>query len=263
MEIDPEDVEKTAFRTYWGLAQFRRMPFGLRNGPPIFQRMMQGVLAPYLWIFCLVYIDDIVVYSQTYEEHINHLDQVLGAIEKVGITLSPPKCHLFYTSILLLGHKVSRLGLSTHLEKVHAILELKRPRKLTQLQGFLGMVVYFSGFIPLYTDLCAPLFKLLRKGAKWEWGAEQEHAFRPTKAALQEAPLLGHPIEGLPYPLYSDASDEAAGVALQQIQPILARDLKGTRAYDRLQKAYEAGSPPLNLTTKLSTKTEDSKQAAE
>jgi hypothetical protein len=199
LEMAPEDVEKTAFRTHRGLAQFRRMPFGLRNGPSIFQRIMQNVLSPYLWLFCLVYIDDIVVYSRSYEEHLDHLDKVLGAIKRAGVTLSPPKCHLFYSSILLLGHKVSRLGLSTHLEKVKAILELERPRKISQLQAFLGMIVYFSSFIPYYASICAPLFRLLRKGAKWTWGVEEEHTFRAAKVALQVAPLLGHPIEGKPY----------------------------------------------------------------
>lgn len=160
------------------------MPFGLKNGPSIFQRVMQGILALYLWIFCLVYIDDIVVYSKTYEEHIWHLDQVLGAIEDAGITLSPNKCHLFYDSILLLGHKVSRLGLSTHEEKVKAILELERPRKLSQLQTFLGMVVYFSAFIPYYASICTPLFSLLKKGTPWTWGAEEEHTFKSAKEAL-------------------------------------------------------------------------------
>jgi len=100
---------------------------------------MQGILAPYLWLFCLVYIDDIVIYSRSYEDHIEHLDKVLSAIEKSGITLSPVKCHLFYGSILLLGHKVSWLGLSTHKEKVQAIIDLARPQKLSQLQSFLGM----------------------------------------------------------------------------------------------------------------------------
>jgi hypothetical protein len=176
---------------------------------------MQGILSPYLWLFCLVYIDNIVVYSKTYEEHIDHLDRVLGTIEKAGITLSPKKCHLFYSSILLLGHKVSRLGLSTHLEKVRAILELERPRKLSQLQTFLGMVVYFSGFIPYYADIARPLFDLLHKDTKWRWGPEHEHAFWAAKEVLRNAPVLGHPIEGLPYRLYTDASDEAAGAALQ------------------------------------------------
>jgi hypothetical protein len=196
------------------------MPFGLKNGPSIFQRVMQGILAPYLWIFCLVYIDNIMVYSKTYEEHIDHLDKVLCAIEEAGITLSPNKCHLFYDSILLLGHKVSQLGLSTHEEKVKAILELERPKKLSQLQTFLGMVVYFLAFIPYYASICAPLFLLLRKETTWIWGAKEEHTFKSAKDALQKAPLLRHPIEGLPYRLYTDASDEAAGCALQRIQPI-------------------------------------------
>ena len=258
LELDPEDIEKTAFRTHRGLFQFRRMPFGLRNGPSIFQRVMQGILAPYLWLFCLVYIDDIVVYSKSYEEHIDHLDLVLKAIEKAGITLSPNKCHLFYGSILLLGHKVSRLGLSTHQEKVRAILELERPKKLSQLQTFLGMVVYFSAFIPYYASICAPLFQLLRKGACWRWGADEEYAFEAAKNALRSSPVLGHPIEGLPYRLYTDASDEALGCALQQIQPISVKDLQGTRAYTRLWKQFDAGLPPLKLMTTLSTKIPDS-----
>jgi hypothetical protein len=199
LEVAEEDVEKTAFRTHRGLFQFRRMPFGLRNGPSIFQRVMQGILAPYLWIFCLVYIDDIVIYSKSYEEHIIHLDLVLKAIEEAGIMLSPGKCHLFYDSILLLGHKVSRLGLSTHEEKVKAILELERPTKLLQLQTFLGMVVYFSAFIPFYADICGPLFHLLRKDCRWKWERKEEHTFRQAKDALRSAPLLGHPIEGLLY----------------------------------------------------------------
>ena len=258
LELDPGDIEKTAFRTHRGLFQFKRMPFGLRNGPSIFQRVMQGILSPYLWLFCLVYIDDIVVYSKSYEDHIEHLDLVLGAIEQAGITLSPSKCHLFYGSILLLGHKVSRLGLSTHLEKVKAILELERPKKLSQLQTFLGMVVYFSAFIPYYASICTPLFHLLRKGARWRWGAEEEYAFEAAKNALRSGPVLGHPIEGLPYRLYTDASDEALGCALQQIQPIKVKDLEGTRTYTRLRKQYDAGLPPPKLTTTLSAKIVDS-----
>ncbi|RDB19205.1 Retrovirus-related Pol polyprotein from transposon opus [Hypsizygus marmoreus] len=258
LEMSPEDIEKTAFRTHRGLFQFRRMPFGLRNGPSIFQRIMQSVLSPYLWLFCLVYIDDIVIYSKTYEDHIEHLDRVLEAVEKAGLTLSPKKCHLFYSSILLLGHKVSRLGLSTHLEKVKAILDLERPKKLSQLQSFLGMVVYFSAFIPHYASICAPLFLLLRKGTRWNWGANQEYAFKAAKDALRSAPVLGHPIEGRPYRLYTDASDEALGCCLQQIQPIAIRDLKGTKAYVRLEKAYKEGKDVPKLTSTLTDRINDS-----
>ncbi|GLB45784.1 putative K02A2.6-like [Lyophyllum shimeji] len=215
--------ERTAFRYHLGLFQFRRMPFGLRNGPSIFQRIMQGMLAPFLWLFTLVYIDDIVIFS-------SH-----------GITLSPPKCSVGYASILLLGQKVSRLGLSTYQEKVRAIVDLARPRSISDLQKFLGMVVYFSSYIPFYSFIAAPLFALLRKGVKWTWNAEHEIAFTQVKSALSSAPVLGHPECGQPYHLYTDASDFALGASLQQVQSIAVKDLKGTPMYNHLTKAWNAG----------------------
>ena len=143
LEMAEEDREKTAFRTHRGLYQFKRMPFGLRNGPSIFQRVTQSILAPYLWIFTLVYIDDIVVFSVSFMDHLGHLEVVFIAVERAGITLSPSKCFLGYQSLLLLGQKVSRLGLSTHKEKIDAIIDLKEPRNISELQTFLGMMVYF------------------------------------------------------------------------------------------------------------------------
>lgn len=257
MEFEDSEKEKTAFRTHLGLFQFKRMPFGLKNGPSIFQRTMQAILAPFLWLFCLVYIDDIVVYSKSYEDHIQHLDRVLGACEDAGLTLSPAKCHLFYPSVLLLGHKVSRLGLSTHEEKVKAIIELQRPTKHSQLQTFLGMTGYFSAFIPFYSMIATPLFALLKKNTRWHWGPAEDHAFRELKIALQAAPVLGHPIVGRPYRLYSDASDEALGCALQQVQRIRVEDLKGTKHYDRLRKAFDAKQPVPRLVTQLAAAPED------
>lgn len=95
LKIAKDHREKSAFRTHRGLFQFRRMPFGLKNGPAIFQRVMQAILSPFLWIFTLVYIDDIVIYSKSWEDHLDHLDQVLTVIEESGLTLSPTKCHFF------------------------------------------------------------------------------------------------------------------------------------------------------------------------
>ena len=118
MEFDEESRPITAIRTHRGLHHFRRMPFGWRNGLPEFQRAMQEILSPYLWIFTLVYIDDIVIYSRTFEEHLKHVNSVLSTITKSGLTLSPPKCHIGYRSITVLGNKVSQLGLSTHHENL-------------------------------------------------------------------------------------------------------------------------------------------------
>lgn len=142
------------------------MPFRLRNGPSIFQRVMQGVLSPYLWLFTLVYINDIVIYSKNWDEHLIHLDKVLAAISKSGITLSPSKCFVGFSSILLLGQKVSQLGFSMHKEKVDAIISLEQPKSMKDLQKFLGMLVYFSMYIPFYSFIAKPLFELLKKGVR-------------------------------------------------------------------------------------------------
>jgi len=127
VEIKEEHRSISAFRCHRGLLQFKRLPFRLRNGPQVFQRIMNKILSTMLWLFVLVYIDDIVVYSKTFEDHLIHLDKVLKAIIKANITLSPPKCHIGYQSLILLGQKVSRLGISTHKEKVDAIQALIPP----------------------------------------------------------------------------------------------------------------------------------------
>jgi Reverse transcriptase (RNA-dependent DNA polymerase) len=117
LEVDPKERKKLAFRTHHGLCQFIQMPFGYKNGPSIFQRVMQNILAPLLWIFTLVYIDDIVIFSKTFDNHLDHLDQVFKAVAKTGIMLITTKCHFAYQSLLLLGQKVTHLGLSTHMER--------------------------------------------------------------------------------------------------------------------------------------------------
>src|SRR5260370_2045310 len=199
---------------------------------------MQGILAPFLWIFSLVYINDIMVYSQSYEEHLMHLDQVLQAVKEAQIMLSPKKCHFAYTSILLLGQKVSHLGLSTHAEKVKAITELATPINVRTLQSFLGMAIYFSHYILGYASLAPPLFELLRKKAKWEWGKDQETAFCNVQKALASALVLGHPMHGHPFWPYWDVCDLAVGACLQQVQPIWLGERKGTKIHDFTLNAH-------------------------
>ena len=251
LSIASEDCEKLAFRCHRGLFQFRRMPFGYRNGPAVFQRVMQKILAPFLWIFALVYIDDIVVFSKSFDEHCQHIEIVLEAIKSAKITLSPSKCHFGYQSIMLLGQKVSRLGLSTHKEKVDAILQLDNPKNMHDLQVFLGMMVYFSSYIPFYAWIAHPLFQLLKRENKWVWGKEEQVAYDLCKQVLTEAPVRAHAIPGLPYRIYSDACDFAVAAILQQVQPIRIGDLKGTKVYERLERAFKRGEPIPHLVTYL------------
>jgi len=208
---------------------------------------MNKVLAKFLWLFVLVYIDDIVVYSQSFENHLQHLDSVLGAITKANITQSPPKCHIGYQSLILLGQRVSRLGISTHQEKIDAVDAMKPPVKVKELQMFLGFVNYFAIYIPFYTWITRPLYRLLSKDVEWEWTPIHQEAFDLCKLALKSTPILGHPMDGRGYRLYTDASDFGIGAVLQQIQPIKIGDLKGTQLYERLHKAYMAGDAPPQL----------------
>ncbi len=191
------------------------MPFGYCNGPSVFQRVMQNVLTPFLWIFTLVYIDDIVIFSLNFDDHLSHIDRVLHAIMASGITLSLPKCHFTYQSLLLLGQKVLRLGMSTHQEKVESILMLETPKNVSELQTFLGMMVYFSVYVPFYAWIAHPLFKLLKKGNAWEWMDLHDKAFTLCKQVLSNAPVRGYATRGLPYRVYTDACDYSLAGILQ------------------------------------------------
>jgi len=251
VEVKEEHKPLTAFRCHRGLLQFKRLPFGLRNGPQVFQRIMNKILSTMLWLFVLVYIDDIVVYSKTFEDHLVHLDRVLKAIIKANLTLSPPKCHIGYQSLILLGQRVSRLGMSTHKEKVDAILALVPPKKVSELQSFLGMVNYFSNYIPFYSWITKHLYALLRKDMTWKWDTIHQRAFDLCKEALSSVPVLGYPIPGLGYRLYTDASDHGIGAVLQQIQPIKIKDLKGTKLYHRLKDCHQNGLSIPSLVSKI------------
>src|SRR6202050_852964 len=228
------------------------MPFGYKNGPSIFQRIMQNVLVPFLWIFALVYIDHIIIFSLTFEDHISHLDQVFQAIGKSKVTLAVTKCHFGYQSLLLLGQKVSRLGLSTHKEKVDAVLELEEPRNCHDLQVCLGMMVYFSAYIPFYAWIAGPLFGLLKKSANWEWTEVHSEAFELCKQVLVNAPVRGFAKPGSPYQLYSDACNFGLAALLQQVQRIQLKDLRGTKAYECCEKAFEANEPIPSLVVQIS-----------
>ena len=265
MHFDEESRPITGIRTHRGLHQFIRMPFGWRNGPAEFQRAMQEILAPFLWIFALVYIDDIIVFSRTFEEHVEHVQQVLRAVIKAGLTLSPPKCHIGYQSITILGHMVSRLGLATTKEKLKAVWELAAPKDPKSLLSFLGLAVYFSGFIPYFAYMAKPLFHLTTVKDKddYVWLAEHQLAFQRLKLALVSAPVRGHPEAGSPYRLYTDASGYAIAGALQQIQLMAIKDLKGTRVFERLKAAKEANLPVPELTLKLSDQFDDRRPVPE
>jgi len=211
-----EDREKTAFRTHAGLKQFTCMPFGLKNGPAVFQRLMDRVLGKHKWRIALVYIDDLIIFSDTFEEHMEHCATVLKLVAQSGLTLSPKKTRLCYQEITALGHCISNLGLGTAKGKIQAVAQWKVPRNAKQVQQFLGLATYYRRFVQGFASTAQPLTRLLAKGAVFRWGPEEAAAFQALKAALISSPILAHPNYAAPFQLYTDASGIGLGAILSQ-----------------------------------------------
>lgn len=206
IEVDEADRQKTAFRTHRGLHQYKRMPFGLKSGPAVFQRLMDKVLGRYKWQIALVYIDDIIIYSKDFNEHLQDIDTVLGLVAKSGITLSPKKCHIAYQSLNALGHNISNLGIGTSDNNVEAVRKFPQPKNVKELQRFLGLCVYYRKFVKDFAKIAQPLYSLLKKDQRYVWGEGQQSAFEELKMRLTTAPVLAYPDYDKPFILHTDAS---------------------------------------------------------
>jgi hypothetical protein len=168
--------------TEYGFYQFKRVPFGLKNAPAHVQRPMDAILAPFRWDFAMAFIDDIVVWSMTFEDHVSHVDQVLTALGEANLTLAETKCHFPYESVELLGHKVNRFGLSTQKAKVEAILQLPFPQTIKDAMIILGQFGYYRMFIQGYAEIAKPLTDGLRHPRS------QVTKYQRKKEALKEQP---------------------------------------------------------------------------
>ncbi|KAJ9533200.1 hypothetical protein QJQ45_018307, partial [Haematococcus lacustris] len=226
IRITEEDVPKTAFLTPMGQFQFKVLCFGLTNAPATFQRMMNNVFKPLINECVLVYIDDILVMSNTPEEHVQHLRQVLQLMRENKFYAKLAKCEFNKTQLAFLGHIVGSKGIAVDPAKVQVVKEWPTPRNLKDLQAFLGLANYFRRFISNFSSLAAPLTNLTSKqvAAAYDWehfgGAELE-AFNALKEALCSAPVLGLPDFSKPFVVCTDASlVGTGGVLMQDGRPI-------------------------------------------
>jgi len=214
--MDPVDKLKTAFITDSGLYEYNVLPFGLCNAPATFQRFMDIVLAGLKWKILLVYIDDILVFSETFEEHIAHLQTVFQRIREAKLQLKTSKCFFFKKEIHFLGHVVTEKGIQVDPDRVKAISELKTPNNMKRVRSFLGIAGYYRKFLPDFAKICAPLYNLTRQDVKFEWQEIHEEAFHKVKHLLITAPVLAHPDHDKPYILQTDAAKEGLGAVLLQ-----------------------------------------------
>ncbi|KRZ48763.1 Retrovirus-related Pol polyprotein from transposon 17.6 [Trichinella nativa] len=215
--VEVAEPVKTAFSTPMGLFQFRVMPFGLCNAPATFQRLMENTLRGLTFKGCLVYLDDIIVYVRTEEEHLEPLAKVLHRLQSVGLKIRPEKCQPMRRSVRYLGHVVTQHGIGTDPEKTAAVQEWPRPRCVKEVQQFMGLASYYRRFVKNFASIAGPLHKLTKKSQRWSWGPEQGGALTKLKSALSSPPILSHPHFDRPFLLDVDASEDALGDVLSQM----------------------------------------------
>ena len=214
--IAEEDIEKSAFVCSEGLFEFTKMSFGLTNAGQIFQRYMNSVLRDYIGKFAFVYIDDIIVYSNSIEEHVRHLDMILQQLKDHGLQLKRSKCTFASPSVQLLGYTVTKHGISPQEEKVSAVKNMLPPQNVSELRSFLGACGYYRSCVQNFAQIVEPLVRLTRKYSQYKWGPEQQMAFDKMKDMLCSDLVLAYPDPSKPYKLFTDASDYAVGAILVQ-----------------------------------------------
>ena len=166
MQIPESDRDKTPFSCHSGLYRFSKMPFGLTNAAATFQRAMDILLSPFRWKSCLVYLDDIIIFGKSWEEHIVHVDEILSVLEKAGVKLKLRKCEIFVERIKYLGHVVRPGTLETDAARTSALEQVRYPQTETQLRSFLGLCNVYRRFAPHYAKIAHPPNQLLKKDSR-------------------------------------------------------------------------------------------------
>ena len=216
--LAPSAREKTAFICHEGLFEYTCMPFGLKNAPAAFQRFMTSVLGGLRWQCCLVYLDDVIIYSRSFERHLVDLRSVFDRLNEVGLRMKSKKCSFCCADVLYLGHLVSPDGIRPDPRKIAAVAEWPTPSSVTDVQRFLGLASYYRKFIDRFASIAHPLYVLTRPSAPFRWTATESSAFEALKTCLTTAPVLRLPdfSREFRFTLQTDASDVGIGAVLHQ-----------------------------------------------
>jgi transposase InsO family protein len=208
---------KTAFRTRYGHYEYTVMPFGLTNAPATFQELINNVLRAHLDIFVVAYLDDILVYSENEEDHVEHVRTVLRCLSKYNLRVKPEKCKFHKKEVDFLGYIVGVDGVRMSEEKIKVVKEWPQPKTVKEIQSFLGFLNFNRQFIKDYSKIAIPLTKLTRKDTPFEWSKEAEDAFQTLKKASIEPPCFRIFQAGQPLRFETDASDLALGGCASQL----------------------------------------------
>ena len=213
--MDEKDKEKTAFACHKGLFEFNVMPFGLSNAPAVFQELMSVVLQG-CNDFSTAYLDEIMIFSPTLEEHLEHICVIFDRLRQHNLKLKLKKCSFLKSETHYLGFVISEEGIKPDQKKVEAIRSLPVPTCVREVRSFIGMCSYYRRFIPNFSQIAEPIIALTRKYAHFKWSDTHQKAFDYLKDSLTAVPLLVYPDSNKPYVLYTDASDTCIGACLTQ-----------------------------------------------
>jgi len=216
LRITTGEEWKIAFRTRYGLYEYCVIPFGLNDAPASFQRWMNEILREYLNIFCVAYLDDILIFSQNLEDHRMDVWTILRRVEETGLMLKASKCKFHTTEIEYLGYVISPHGLRMDEEKIRTIKEWMEPTNVKGIQSFLGFANFYRCFIRDYSKIMTPLSSLTRKEKGWKWSDKQQEAFETLKKAMITEPILQHFDSEIPVTIETDASDYRIGAICSQ-----------------------------------------------
>ncbi|GJZ59309.1 putative reverse transcriptase domain-containing protein [Tanacetum coccineum] len=214
LRVHEDDIPKTAFRKRYGHFEFTVMPFGLTNAPAVFINLMNRVCKPYLDKFVIVFIDDILIYSKTKEEHEVHLKLVLELLRKEKLYAKFSKCEFWLQEVHFLGHMVNQSGIHVNPSKIEAVNNLKALITSSEVRSFLGLTGYYMHFIVNFSKIAKPLTSLTQKNQKYEWGEKEEEAFQTLKNNLCDAPILLLPDRVEDFIVYCDASNQGLVVLM-------------------------------------------------
>ena len=240
--ITENDKAKTAFSTSSGqLCEFNQVPFGLCNAPATFSCLMDRVLAGLHWETCLFYLDDIIVFSSTWEEHLARIRQVFEWLRHANLKLGADKCTFAAKEVSYLGHRVTEEGLLPDSSLLEAIREIPPPKTATEVRSFLGLAGYYRRYVKNFAAIAGPLHALTRKDAVLQWSAECQAAFDKLKTLLTTSPITAFPGFSQAFRLYTDASTADLGAILAQVHDGKARIICcSSRALNQAEKAYPA-----------------------
>jgi len=233
LRVREEDIPKTAFRTRYGHYEFTVMPFGLTNAPAAFMDLMNRIFRAYLDQVVIVFVDDILIYSSSEEEHEAHLRVVLQLLREHQLYAKFSKCEFWLSEVKFLGHVISDKGVTVDPEKVEAVMGWQRPKSVFEIQSFLGLAGYYRRFVEDFSRLAAPMTRLTRKGVKFVWDDSCELAFQELKSRLTSAPILVIPERGIGYTIYCDASRDGLGCVLMQDGKVVAYGSRQLKIHEK------------------------------